>query len=126
VRLPAGGGFVAALAVYVVLSTAMAPIVPLSDALCTAAARREGFDYGRVRAWGSISFILAALLGGQAVARLGAEAAIGLIAAGMAATALAATRLPREAAPRRAGAAWPASRRPSASPPSGCCWCSPR
>jgi PPP family 3-phenylpropionic acid transporter len=96
-------GFVAALAVYVVLSAAMAPIVPLSDALCTAAARREGFDYGRVRAWGSIAFILAALLGGQGVARLGAEAAVGLIAAGMAATVLAAARLPREAAARRAG-----------------------
>jgi PPP family 3-phenylpropionic acid transporter len=97
-------GFVAALLVYLVLSAAMAPIVPLSDALCVAAARREGFDYGRVRAWGSIAFILAALLGGQAVGRLGSEAAVGLIAAGLAATVLAASRMPREAVtPPRGG-----------------------
>jgi len=91
-------GFVAVFAVHAVLSTAMAPIVPLSDAATVAATRRLGFDYGRVRAAGSIAFILAALLAGQAVARFGAEAAVVLMAAGFAATAGAALLLPGEGA----------------------------
>jgi PPP family 3-phenylpropionic acid transporter len=97
-------GFAAALAVHLLLSAAMAPVVPLSDALCIAASRREGFDYGRVRAWGSIAFILAALLGGQAVAGLGAGAAVGLVAAGFLATAVTAALLPRDGVASRRGA----------------------
>jgi len=104
-------GFGAMLVVHAALSIGMAPIVPLSDAVTIAAARgtgpdgerRERFDYGRVRAAGSIAFILAALLAGQAVAAFGADAAIGLVVAGCAATAGAALLLPR-AAPRVAGA----------------------
>lgn len=88
-------GFAAMLAVHGVLSVAMAPIVPLSDAATLASARRGAFDYGRVRAAGSIAFILAALLAGQAVARLGADAAVALVIAGFAATAGAALLLPQ-------------------------------
>lgn len=88
-------GFAAMLAVHVVLSAAMAPIVPLTDAATLASARRGAFDYGRVRAAGSIAFILAALLAGQAVAGFGADAAVWLMAAGFVATALAALGLPR-------------------------------
>ena len=88
-------GFAAMLAVHLVLSAAMAPIVPLTDAATIAAARRGAFDYGRVRAAGSIAFILAALLAGQAVAGFGADAAVWLMAAGFVATALAALTLPR-------------------------------
>lgn len=97
--LAAGGfllaaGFLALLLVHVALSLAMAPIVPLSDAVTLAGTRRHGFDYGRVRAAGSVSFILAALLAGQAVAWLGLEAAVPLVLLGFAATAAAALRLP--------------------------------
>lgn len=87
-------GLLGALLVYLLLSVAMAPIVPLTDAMTLAAARRDRFDYGPVRAWGSISFILAALLAGQAVAWAGAGAAVPLIATGFALTALAAAWLP--------------------------------
>lgn len=93
-------GLVAMLATHALLSAAMAPIVPLADAMTLAAQRRERFDYGRVRAWGSIAFILAALAGGQAVARLGTEGAVWLIIAGLSATAVAALLLP--AGPRPA------------------------
>lgn len=95
-------GFVLLLAVHAALSAATAPVMPLTDALTIAAARREGFDYGRVRAAGSIAFIAAALLAGQAVAGFGADAAVALMALGFAGTAVAALLLP-PAAPRPAG-----------------------
>jgi PPP family 3-phenylpropionic acid transporter len=96
-------GFVALLLVHGALSAALAPVGPLSDALAIAAARREGFDYARARAAGSIAFIAGSVLGGLVVGWLGADAAIGLIVLGFAATALAALALPpAEAAPRAA------------------------
>ncbi|MGG5808803.1 MFS transporter [Falsiroseomonas sp. CW058] len=87
-------GFVAMLAVHAVLSAAMAPIVPLTDAVTTAAIRGARFDYGRVRAAGSVAFILAALLGGQAVARFGVDGAVALMVLGCAGAAVAALLLP--------------------------------
>ena len=97
-------GFVLLLLVHLVLSAATAPVMPLTDAMTVAAARRHGFDYGRVRAAGSIAFIAAALLAGQAVAAFGPDAAAALMAVGFAGTALVALLLPR-AEPRPAGPA---------------------
>lgn len=94
-------GFAMLLLANAALSVGMAPVGPLSDALAISAARREGFDYGRVRAAGSIAFIVAALLAGFVVEWLGTEAAVGLIVLGVAATLLAALALPpAPAAPR--------------------------
>ncbi|WP_170985169.1 MFS transporter [Roseomonas sp. AR75] len=97
-------GFLLVLLSYAAMSIAMAPIVPLTDAAAVAASRREGFDYGRVRSAGSVSFILAALLAGQVVGAFGTQAATPMIVAGLLATSLAALALP--AAPRH-----PAARR---------------
>jgi PPP family 3-phenylpropionic acid transporter len=96
-------GFAALLVVHAVLSVGMAPVVPLTDALAVGAARREGFDYGRVRAAGSIAFIAASLAAGFAVEWRGVDAAVGLIALGLAATVLAALALPAAPAPPRGG-----------------------
>lgn len=94
-------GFAMLLLANAALSSGMAPIGPLTDALAVSAARREGFDYGRVRSAGSIAFIVAALLAGLVVEWLGTEAAVGLIVLGLAATLLAALALPpAPAAPR--------------------------
>ncbi len=90
-------GLGAMLLVHVLLSAAMAPIVPLSDALAVAAARRHDFDYGRSRAAGSVAFILGSLAAGQAVAAAGTGAAVWLISAGLLASAGAALLLPRAA-----------------------------
>ncbi|WP_372618490.1 MFS transporter [Falsiroseomonas sp.] len=87
-------GFLLLLLVHVALSLAIAPIVPLSDAVTLGAIRRHSFDYGRVRAAGSVAFILAALLAGQAVALLGMDSAVVLIVLGLAGTAGAALLLP--------------------------------
>jgi PPP family 3-phenylpropionic acid transporter len=109
--LPAG--FVMLLAVMALYSAAFAPVVPLSDALAVNASRGAdekrtgGFDYARVRAAGSIAFMLAAIACGQAVALAGIDAAVWLLVAGLAATSLAALTLPG-AAPRasRAAGGW--------------------
>lgn len=69
------GVFLLAL-VQAVHGVAVAPIVPLSDAAATAEIRRRPFDYGRVRAWGSVAFILAAVMAGQAVVWGGPLAAL--------------------------------------------------
>jgi PPP family 3-phenylpropionic acid transporter len=99
----AASGFALLLLAYAAMSVAMAPIVPLTDAAAVAAARREGFDYGRVRSAGSVAFILAALAAGQAVALFGTEAATLMIAGALAATALAALALPAGPAPPAGG-----------------------
>lgn len=51
--------------IIMVLSGAFAPaIMPLGESLTMRLAYIRNIDYGRVRLWGSVTFILAALLGG--------------------------------------------------------------
>ncbi len=47
-----------------VLGLAYAPIIPLLDGMSISAAAAGRMDYGRVRLWGSASFILASVVGG--------------------------------------------------------------
>lgn len=66
------GGFVALLIVSIVASTANSAMMPLGEATTMAAVSRQGLDYGRIRLWGSVTFILASigaghLLGGRPV-----------------------------------------------------------
>ena len=57
-------GFIAMLLVWIVHSAAWAPITPFSDNIALLAATRHKLDYGRMRLWGSVSFLLAAYLSG--------------------------------------------------------------
>ena len=57
--------------------------------------KAAGLDYGRMRLWGSLSFIAASLVGGWVVERLGAGSAIWLVVAGAALTTAAAHALAR-------------------------------
>ncbi|MFM9849211.1 MAG: MFS transporter [Hyphomicrobiaceae bacterium] len=50
---------------------ALAPTTNIADALAVVASRRQGFEYGRVRGAGSAAFIVASVLAGAAVSRLG-------------------------------------------------------
>jgi len=87
--------FLLLLVVSLAHSLAMAPVVPLSDALCLGASRRLGFDYGRVRSAGSAAFILAAAAAGQLAALAGVASTVWLFALCLLATAAAALTLPR-------------------------------
>lgn len=93
-----GAGFVAMLAVHAVLSSAMAPIMPLTDSMTLASIREYRFDYGRARAAGSVTFILGSLAAGQAVGWSGTGVAVPMMAAGLLAASGAAALLPRVAA----------------------------
>lgn len=94
----AGFGLAAGLAllaaVQVAHSIAMAPVIPLTDALAVGAVRKHGFDYARVRAAGSVTYILGAVLAGQAVQLAGPRMAAWILAAALVATAILALRLP--------------------------------
>jgi MFS family permease len=68
-------GFWALLLVNLALAVALAPTTALADSMALRAAREPpGFDYGRARAAGSASYILAAVLAGALVGVLGAPA----------------------------------------------------
>ncbi|WP_407050441.1 MFS transporter [Methyloraptor flagellatus] len=47
---------------------------PTNDAIASVIARREKRDYGRMRVWGSISFVVANVVGGAVLARTSPEA----------------------------------------------------
>jgi len=109
--LLAAGGFLLAagllgfLLVQVLLNAASAPLTPLADMLCLAAAREGRLEYGRVRAAGSVAYIVMAVLAGWLAGRAGFAVVPWLIGATMLATLVAACALPRPPAlpGRRAG-----------------------
>lgn len=72
------------LGLTLVTATAQTALMPLGDSITLAAVRRGGIDYGRVRVWGSVSFILAALVSGAvlsdtAFAASGGNAVLALV-----------------------------------------------
>jgi PPP family 3-phenylpropionic acid transporter len=61
-------GFWLLLVLNLVAGVAQSALLPLGDAVTLAAVRERGLDYGRIRVWGSLSFILASIGGGAALA----------------------------------------------------------
>ncbi|MAA97497.1 MAG: MFS transporter [Stappia sp.] len=83
---------------YAVLLVAVAlvwsPLIPIEDAVAARLDREGKGQYGRMRLWGSISFIAANLVGGTAAASAhAAPAVIGGIAAGLVVSALVGLKL---------------------------------
>lgn len=74
-------GFWAILAVSVVYFAAWPPIVTLAESVTMKAARLGQLDYGRVRLWGSLSYIVAAAAAGQVLAVKPSEAIYWLVLA---------------------------------------------
>jgi PPP family 3-phenylpropionic acid transporter len=62
---PLADGFWPILAVTAIAAVCFSAVVPLGENLAMLNARDHGFDYGRVRLWGSLSFIVAALAAGR-------------------------------------------------------------
>ncbi len=68
--------------------------LPLVDTLAIETSHRDRTDYGRMRLWGSISFIVANLAGGWAIGWIGSEVVVWMIGAAAAIAAATALRLP--------------------------------
>lgn len=87
-------GFWSILGVSVLFYALWSPVMSLTESVTIMAVQRAGLDYGRTRLWGSFSFIIVALLAGQALVRLPPSAAFWMSLACIAATAMACLFLP--------------------------------
>ena len=85
VALAIARGFAALLMLTALAATLQSAVMPLGDTITLAGTRAAGLDYGRIRLWGSVSFILASLAGG---AVLGAASAARVLPLVLAASAL--------------------------------------
>jgi PPP family 3-phenylpropionic acid transporter len=78
----------------VLLMVCNSTTMPLIDTIAVKGTRARGLDYGRLRLWGSLSFVAASFVGGFAITAFGGGAGIWLVAIGCAMTLAAAYRLP--------------------------------
>ncbi|SUX84456.1 putative 3-phenylpropionic acid transporter [Citrobacter koseri] len=60
------------------------PLVPLTDALANTWQKQLTMDYGRVRLWGSIAFVIGSALTGKLVSLFDYQAILGLLTLGVA------------------------------------------
>jgi PPP family 3-phenylpropionic acid transporter len=101
-------GFWPLLAVTVLAGLSIGALTPLADALTMGMATSHGIDYGRVRLWGSLAFILAGVAGGWLLAGRSPDLILSLVLATLAMTVAACMLLPESApsAHRVATAGW--------------------
>jgi PPP family 3-phenylpropionic acid transporter len=101
-------GFWPLLWLNLVAGVAQSALMPLGDSITLAAVRGTGLDYGRIRVWGSISFIVAAmgsgaLLAGNAAPAMPGNTVLALVLAASAMLLIACFWIP--SAPAAAGRA---------------------
>jgi PPP family 3-phenylpropionic acid transporter len=75
--------------------TAQSALMPLGDTVTLAVSRSEGLDYGRIRLWGSLTFILASLASGALLASSPAEVVLPLVIGASALVLFACLAVPR-------------------------------
>ncbi len=77
-------GYWPILAVGVTFLLAIGTMLPLIETVAVTGVRAEGLDYGRMRLWGSVTFIIANFAGGVLIEALGGGFGIWLIASAVA------------------------------------------
>ena len=87
-------GFAALLGVTLISSSAFTAMMPVGDSLTLQCATTHRLDYGRVRLWGSLSFIAVASLAGMTLVDAPRPAILWACLAGLALTLAAAALLP--------------------------------
>lgn len=92
--LPFAHGLWSILALVIVLLVAMPSTMPLAETVAMTGVRLAKLDYGRMRLWGSITFIVMNIAGGWALAAWGADVVVVMVVLGCAATVMAAHLLP--------------------------------
>jgi MFS transporter, PPP family, 3-phenylpropionic acid transporter len=93
--LPVVGGFWPILIVATALLVCIQSIMPLIETVAMAGVKRAGHDYGRMRLWGSVTFIIVTFVGAGLIDRLGSSVVIWLLGCGAVLTLVAAVLLPR-------------------------------
>ncbi|WP_119462197.1 3-phenylpropionate MFS transporter [Rhodospirillaceae bacterium SYSU D60014] len=97
------GGFWSILVITVLSSICLTALMPLGDSLTIRTAIDRQLDYGRIRLWGSLSFILAASVGGGLFAGRSPNLILDALLVALALTVAACLGLPEQRpAPRRA------------------------
>jgi MFS transporter, PPP family, 3-phenylpropionic acid transporter len=102
--------FSALLALSLITGASWAAILPLGEAVVLHAARRRALEYGRIRLWGSLTFILGAIGVGEWLESARPEVVLWSIALTVACTLVACILMP-EAPMAAAGLRWRAFRR---------------
>lgn len=93
--LPFTGGFGTIFAIILLFTLFWMSVLPLTDAVALSGARAGRGDYGRMRLWGSLSYIAMTAAGGVALQLWGPQAALWLFIGAAASVALAVYGLPR-------------------------------
>ncbi len=86
-----------------VTGACFAAILPLGEALALQETHRHRLSYGRVRLWGSITFIVAAIATGRSLQQSGSEVVLLLLLITLAATVACCLALPERPRPPRSG-----------------------
>ena len=97
---PVADGFAALFAVSLLCGFLYVPLMPLGETLAVGESYARQFDYGRVRLWGSLTFIGASVLGGTVLERHGQDSILWLVWLGLACTVISCLLLPRQTLPR--------------------------
>lgn len=93
IALSQSTGFWPILVCTLLFALAWTTIMPLTETVALSGVKVAGLDYGRMRLWGSLSFIAASFCGGWVVQHYGAGSAIWLVVGGGVLTTLAAHAL---------------------------------
>ncbi|MDQ0320559.1 PPP family 3-phenylpropionic acid transporter [Pararhizobium capsulatum DSM 1112] len=70
------------LVIYALQGAVYSPYVPIVEAIALTGVRRWGFDYARMRVWGSVAFIGATMLGGEMIGLFGGGMVLPAMAVG--------------------------------------------
>lgn len=89
-----GRSFELYLLLWAVAGASITALIPLTDSISVTLQQKSRFDYGRARLWGSMSFIVAAILGGWVLGKVGIEHTLTLMLAGALALLVTAALLP--------------------------------
>jgi MFS transporter, PPP family, 3-phenylpropionic acid transporter len=100
-------GFWPLLAVSALAALAFGAILPLSENLAMRASHGHGFDFGRVRLWGSLTFIIGASFGGRLLVGREPDFILTMMLAALGLTLIAALALPNPTAEKVKGASRP-------------------
>jgi PPP family 3-phenylpropionic acid transporter len=95
------GSFWPILLLYTLQGAVYSPYVPITEAIMLSGVRRWNFDYGRMRLWGSLAFIVATMAGGWLAGLYGGAMVLPAMAAAFVLTVVGALIAPKIGKPRR-------------------------